>query len=221
MLPLTVHTELNANSEITTTVIGELDLPAAATLHGHLSRVPFTPDVLDLRFVSFLDVAGLDALLASGVDDLVTSPAVDRLLTLCGLGRRFSVRPASAEPWLHHASFGVAVLDGDLRYRYVNDALERINGFPAEVHIGRRMRELFEARVDDVTPQLEGVLRTRAGIERVVDADIPGGRRRYRCRYHPAFVDGAAGIVAVIQGDDAAGARSSTLRLQAGVSGPA
>ncbi|MFF7232509.1 SpoIIE family protein phosphatase [Streptomyces sioyaensis] len=36
---------------------------------------------------------------------------------------------------------GLAVLDTDLRYVAVNPALERINGIPAEAHIGRRVRE--------------------------------------------------------------------------------
>ncbi|MDQ0402136.1 SpoIIE family protein phosphatase [Streptomyces sp. NPDC000349] len=38
---------------------------------------------------------------------------------------------------------GLAVLDSDLRYVSVNPALERINGIPAEDHIGRRTHELL------------------------------------------------------------------------------
>ncbi|MER7775084.1 SpoIIE family protein phosphatase [Streptomyces sp. NPDC096191] len=38
---------------------------------------------------------------------------------------------------------GLAVLDTDLRYVSVNPALERINGIPAEDHIGRRTHELL------------------------------------------------------------------------------
>ncbi|MEH0542026.1 SpoIIE family protein phosphatase [Streptomyces sp. B21-105] len=38
---------------------------------------------------------------------------------------------------------GLAVLDTDLRYVSVNPALERINGLPAEEHIGRTVREVL------------------------------------------------------------------------------
>ncbi|WP_327312516.1 SpoIIE family protein phosphatase [Streptomyces sp. NBC_01235] len=42
---------------------------------------------------------------------------------------------------------GLAVLDTDLRYVSVNSALERINGVPAEEHVGRTVREVLP-RVD-------------------------------------------------------------------------
>ena len=53
---------------------------------------------------------------------------------------------------------GLAVLDTDLRYVLVNPALERINGVPAERHLGRRIHEVLpfldaaviEARMHDV-----------------------------------------------------------------------
>ncbi|MEU2459225.1 SpoIIE family protein phosphatase [Streptomyces sp. NPDC049952] len=38
---------------------------------------------------------------------------------------------------------GVAVFDGDLRYVYVNPALERINGVPAAAHLGRNIGEVL------------------------------------------------------------------------------
>jgi PAS domain S-box-containing protein len=38
---------------------------------------------------------------------------------------------------------GLAVLDNDLRFVSVNPALERINGIPAEKHLGRRLREVL------------------------------------------------------------------------------
>ncbi|MFF9202717.1 SpoIIE family protein phosphatase [Streptomyces sp. NPDC014986] len=38
---------------------------------------------------------------------------------------------------------GLAVLDADLRYVSVNPALERINGVPAEDHLGRTVREVL------------------------------------------------------------------------------
>lgn len=37
----------------------------------------------------------------------------------------------------------VAVLDHDLRYTYVNPALERLNGLPARSHIGRTFSQVL------------------------------------------------------------------------------
>ncbi|MGV9289447.1 SpoIIE family protein phosphatase [Streptomyces sp. NPDC003719] len=51
---------------------------------------------------------------------------------------------------------GLAVLDTELRYVSVNPALERINGVPAEAHIGRTVREVLP-QVD--TDALEGAAR--------------------------------------------------------------
>src|SRR5687767_8379422 len=39
------------------------------------------------------------------------------------------------------AGTGVAVLDRDFRYRYVNEILAGLNGIPAAAHLGRTVRE--------------------------------------------------------------------------------
>ncbi|MFD4258147.1 SpoIIE family protein phosphatase [Streptomyces sp. NPDC058534] len=51
---------------------------------------------------------------------------------------------------------GLAVLDTDLRYVSVNPALERINGIPADDHLGRKIHELLP-RMD--AAQLEAAVR--------------------------------------------------------------
>ena len=43
----------------------------------------------------------------------------------------------------NESPIGLAVFDTDLRYILVNPALERINGIPAEEHIGRRLGEML------------------------------------------------------------------------------
>ncbi|MEV0371813.1 SpoIIE family protein phosphatase [Streptomyces sp. NPDC050636] len=54
---------------------------------------------------------------------------------------------------------GLAVLDTDLRYLAVNPALERINGVPAEAHIGRSVREVLPfLEVDAIEAALRQVL---------------------------------------------------------------
>ncbi|MCG8967833.1 MULTISPECIES: SpoIIE family protein phosphatase [Streptomyces] len=51
---------------------------------------------------------------------------------------------------------GLAVLDTELRYVSVNPALERINGVPAEAHVGRTIREVLP---EVGTEALEGAAR--------------------------------------------------------------
>ncbi|MBB5119711.1 SpoIIE family protein phosphatase [Streptomyces eurocidicus] len=45
---------------------------------------------------------------------------------------------------LHSSPVGLAVLDTDLRFRYVNDVLARLNGLTAEEHLGRSVLEVLE-----------------------------------------------------------------------------
>ncbi|MFJ3670848.1 SpoIIE family protein phosphatase [Streptomyces sp. NPDC090106] len=56
---------------------------------------------------------------------------------------------------------GLAVLDTDLRYVSVNPALERLNGVPAEDHLGRTMREVLpHLDVDAIEAAARDVLKT-------------------------------------------------------------
>ncbi|MFE5399891.1 SpoIIE family protein phosphatase [Streptomyces sp. NPDC056580] len=50
---------------------------------------------------------------------------------------------ALCERLINQSPIGLALLDPDLRYLLVNPALERIDGVPAEQHIGRRLREML------------------------------------------------------------------------------
>ncbi|CAM5485292.1 hypothetical protein SNARM312S_07978 [Streptomyces narbonensis] len=49
---------------------------------------------------------------------------------------------ALSDRLVSESPIGLAVLDTDLRYVLVNPALERINGVPAELHIGHRIAEI-------------------------------------------------------------------------------
>jgi PAS domain S-box-containing protein len=57
--------------------------------------------------------------------------------------RRLTERIELIGPVLDTAPVGFAVLDQDLRYRYVNGRLAEIDGIAAAEHVGRRPRELF------------------------------------------------------------------------------
>ncbi|MES5820194.1 SpoIIE family protein phosphatase [Streptomyces sp. RG80] len=62
---------------------------------------------------------------------------------------------------ISQSPIGLAVLDTDMRYVTVNPTLERLNGVPAEEHIGRTMREVLpDIDVDAVEAAARGVLET-------------------------------------------------------------
>ncbi|MFJ1758063.1 SpoIIE family protein phosphatase [Kitasatospora sp. NPDC088134] len=82
---------------------------------------------------------------------------------------------------------GVAVLDTELRYRYVNPALAAMNGVPAELHLGRTIAQLLpdiDAREDVLRAVLaDGRPRevTSSGRTRAV---APTHRRYWHGAYH-------------------------------------
>ncbi|MFE0462015.1 SpoIIE family protein phosphatase [Kitasatospora sp. NPDC058965] len=112
---------------------------------------------------------------------------------------------------LDRATVGIAVLDTELRYRYVNRALAAINGVGAEQHIGRRIAEVvpginvaaaeqaLRAVLTDGEPRLHTVEGTTA-------ADSGAESRWWHNAYHrlddPAAPAGGpaepVGLVAVV-----------------------
>ncbi|MEU4088364.1 SpoIIE family protein phosphatase [Streptomyces aureus] len=68
---------------------------------------------------------------------------------------------ALSEQLINQSPIGLALLDPDLRYLMVNPALERIDGIPAEDHVGRHLRETLPfPDVDTVESALRQVLTT-------------------------------------------------------------
>ena len=63
------------------------------------------------------------------------------------------------------APVGQAVWDAELRYAAINDALARINGFPAADHIGRTPAELLGEVGVQVEAALRRVLETGADVK--------------------------------------------------------
>lgn len=88
---------------------------------------------------------------------------------------------------LEGTAAGVAVLDTDLRYIYVNPALARMNGMDAAAHIGRTISEIAP-RVDTGIDTLRQVLadgRTREMLASgQTRADSPHRLRVWRGSYH-------------------------------------
>ncbi|MGW0662778.1 SpoIIE family protein phosphatase [Streptodolium elevatio] len=98
---------------------------------------------------------------------------------------------------------GVAVFDADLRFRYVNPALARINGVPAADHIGRRVREVVpevDAREDVMRLVLaDGVARVGVTTGHT-HVSSPHEQRYWRGSFHRiALGGGRPGLALVIQ----------------------
>ncbi|WP_027892025.1 PAS domain S-box protein [Calidithermus chliarophilus] len=80
----------------------------------------------------------------------LTAEAIERARLYADERRaRHGLEEANAllQTLLESAPLGFAFVDHELRYRYVNAALARLNGLPPEAHLGRSVGELFpEAR---------------------------------------------------------------------------
>ncbi|MFE3885156.1 SpoIIE family protein phosphatase [Streptomyces lydicus] len=103
--------------------------------------------LVEFRNTRLLDVRGDLYALGIATDEAVLRQ-VERDVAL-------STRLVSQSP------IGVAVFDTDLRYLAVNPALERMNGVPAEDHVGRSVREVLPLMdLDALETALRQVLAT-------------------------------------------------------------
>ncbi|AWT41469.1 MULTISPECIES: SpoIIE family protein phosphatase [Streptomyces] len=75
--------------------------------------------------------------------------------------RRLERDVALSTRMVSQSPMGLAVLDTELRYVSVNPALERINGLPAEEHVGRTVREVLpDMDADGLESAIRQVLQT-------------------------------------------------------------
>ncbi|MDJ0343998.1 SpoIIE family protein phosphatase [Streptomyces sp. H10-C2] len=103
---------------------------------------------------------------------------------------------------LEGTSAGVGILDPGLRYVYVNPALARINGVPAEEHLGRTIAEVLPG-IDGREDVLRAVLAD--GLPREVTSSghtqVPSGleRRYWHGAYNRLEAEGVViGIVGIV-----------------------
>jgi nitrogen-specific signal transduction histidine kinase len=100
--------------------------------------------------------------------------------------------------------YGIAFYDRRLRFQRVNATLARINGAPADAHIGKSLDQVIPSIAPLITPVLERVLESGTPesnviIEGVTPAE-PSNPRRWSCTYYPipgpnGTVGGVGGIV--------------------------
>ncbi|MFH9134688.1 SpoIIE family protein phosphatase [Streptomyces sp. NPDC017524] len=123
----------------------------------------------------------------------------------CDDGMPSSFHPGTVAALFDGNPAAVAVLDHDLRYTYVNPALERLNGLPAGSHLGRVFSQVLpglrgqasvlRAVLADGKPREE----TLHGQTWAADGADGADQRFWRATYSRLDADGAAcGLMAIV-----------------------
>jgi PAS domain-containing protein len=83
------------------------------------------------------------------------------------------------------ASVGLGLLDAELRFVRVNDALVRLSGRPRQAHLGRRLDDAWPGVPEALLDALEALLEDgRAVPEQTLVVDADGSPRRLRAGFH-------------------------------------
>ncbi len=120
-------------------------------------------------------------------------------------GPETSDQASEAERLYAIAPVGLCYFDTELRFLYINEWLARINGLPAEAHLGKTIGEVLKDVAVGVVPQLRHVLQTGEPIiGGTVEAETPahpGESRHYMHNYYPdKSKDGTVvGVSCVVQ----------------------
>jgi len=75
--------------------------------------------------------------------------------------------------YFNSSTGGLSIVDCELRYLAINDALAAINGRPAAYHMGKTVREVLGDFADIIEPKLQSVLRTALPVHFEVSARLP------------------------------------------------
>jgi PAS domain S-box-containing protein len=111
---------------------------------------------------------------------------------------------ALLESVLASAPVGIGFWDAELRYVRVNEALARINGLPADEHIGRTLADVLPELAPQLEPIYRRVLETGLPLVHEETTDEtptrPGGVRHWLASYYPVqtATGEALGIAAVL-----------------------
>jgi len=114
------------------------------------------------------------------------------------------------------APVGFAVIDENLRYLRVNEALAQMNGIPVADHIGHTIAEIVPNLADDVEHSLRSVLASGIPAPPVEVSGTTAGTgaqtRHWLVSYYPVDVGGARGLGCVVL--DVTDRKNATERLQ-------
>ncbi len=112
------------------------------------------------------------------------------------LQNEVSLREQRLNSFFKGATAGLALFDRDLRFIRINDTLAGMNGFPAEEHIGRTVREILPELAPVIEPIFQRVLSTG---EPVLDMEVagetpsnPGVQRHWLESFFPVVDAGGA-----------------------------
>lgn len=197
---IVVHTEIGADGDVVTGVIGVLDAATTPALERHLESV-VTGGRLDLRLTNFISAAGVTALLTRRpkMTGLLVSPAVSKILTLCDLQSHFDIISAETTFAFGSAEFGICLMDEKHRFGYINPSLAAIHGVSAKDHIGRRPEDIFVAIEEDCTDINTRVMRSQTSEAHVVHSSFNGLELACLTSYHPATITDQAFVTVVVQ----------------------
>jgi two-component system, cell cycle sensor histidine kinase and response regulator CckA len=133
-----------------------------------------------------------------------------------GSERRQAAPRRALDAALDEAPIGMAVVDADGRYLYVNRTLAAINGLPADEHIGRSFREVLTPEVADATEAvIARVIEHGEAVEDEVEwPDTSGRPRRWRRIIYPLRRDGRTAAVGALIRDVTTFHEAETARRQ-------
>ncbi|QRN99658.1 PAS domain-containing protein [Archangium violaceum] len=99
------------------------------------------------------------------------------------------LREAQVDALVEAAPAGLALLDTELRYVHINEALATANGLPVEDHLGKRVSEVVPASASMLEPRLRQVLETgeaaRGNEFSVAPANDPGVLHHWVADFFP------------------------------------
>lgn len=121
-----------------------------------LRRRDGRPVEVDLRVSAAFGIDGRECFLVSARDQR----------------RRWTADPAFLDRFVTRAPVGMAVLDLDLRYAWMNDTLEHLGGVPRDQRLGRRLTELLPGVLSET---IEGLMhKVLATGDPVIDYEYLG-----------------------------------------------
>jgi len=93
------------------------------------------------------------------------------------------------------STVGLSILDSDLRYLAINNALAAINGRPAADHLGKTAREILGDFADTVEPKLQQVLATGQPVHFEASALLPARTEASHWILHYLPLKDSTGVV--------------------------
>lgn len=79
-------------------------------------------------------------------------------------------------PYQNSKNIGFCILDGELRYEFINDVLAGINGIPVAAHIGQPLRQIVPNLADQIEPSVRHVLTSGQPVPHVEIIGLRPGR---------------------------------------------